>query len=197
MTTEWSREDQSDLAIEKILEAAEKAFTEIGVSAAGMGEIAAFAGCSRGTLYRYFKNRHELHVAYAQRTALVIQRRAHDAVAKFDNPEERLVEYVLRAVAEVRNDPAAAAWFAPNVSRIESRMSRSSEVAEVLTGVFAADVPASNLADRPALRLAHRWIVRVIVSLLSDPGEDAAEERAIVERFVVPSFMRTRNPEPA
>ncbi|MFP6655112.1 MAG: TetR/AcrR family transcriptional regulator [Myxococcota bacterium] len=191
MENEWGREDQSDLAVEKILEAADKAFTEIGVSAAGMGEIASYAGCSRGTLYRYFKNRHELHVAYAKRTALVIQRRAHDAVAKFEDPEERLVEYVLRAVAEVRNDPAAAAWFAPNVSRIESRMSRSSEVAEVLTGAFAADVPASQVAGQPELRLTHRWIVRVIVSLLSDPGEDAAEERAIVERFVVPSIMST------
>ena len=35
-------------------------------------------------------------------------------------------------------------------------------------------------------QLAARWVVRVIVSLLIVPGRDATEERAIVERFVVP-----------
>ena len=36
--------------------------------------------------------------------------------------------------------------------------------------------------------LAARWLVRVIVSLLIAPGRDEAEERAIVERFVVPAL---------
>jgi hypothetical protein len=35
--------------------------------------------------------------------------------------------------------------------------------------------------------LAARWMVRVIVSLLIAPGRDPAEEREMVERFVVPA----------
>ena len=34
-----------------------------------------------------------------------------------------------------------------------------------------------------------RWLVRVIVSLLIVPGRDDADERAMVERFVVPSVV--------
>ena len=34
---------------------------------------------------------------------------------------------------------------------------------------------------------AARWLVRVIVSLLTVPGRDDADERAMVERFVVPT----------
>ena len=62
----WRREEDSGPAVDKILEAAERAFVELGVSAAGMAEIARFAGCSRGTLYRYFENRHALHLAADQ-----------------------------------------------------------------------------------------------------------------------------------
>ena len=82
MTRGWLREDQPDLAAEKILDAAEKAFIERGVSAAGMAEIAEAAGCSRGTLYRYFKNRHELHLAYVERAALVIRDRVRREVLR-------------------------------------------------------------------------------------------------------------------
>ncbi len=64
MAGAWLREEQADLAALKILDGAAQAFVELGVTGAGMGEIARYAGCSRGTLYRYFKNRHELHLAF-------------------------------------------------------------------------------------------------------------------------------------
>ena len=38
-------------------------------------------------------------------------------------------------------------------------------------------------------RLGARWLVRVILSLLSDPGADDAEERRLVERFATPGFF--------
>ena len=34
-----------------------------------MSDIAAAAGCSRATLYRYFENREALHTAYVSREA--------------------------------------------------------------------------------------------------------------------------------
>ena len=42
------REEQADLAVAKILDGAGQAFVELGVSGAGMGEIARYSGCSRG-----------------------------------------------------------------------------------------------------------------------------------------------------
>ncbi len=51
MATAWLRKEQPELAAEKILDAADKAFVERGgVSAAGMVMIAELAGCPRGTL---------------------------------------------------------------------------------------------------------------------------------------------------
>lgn len=191
MKREWGREEEADAAVDKILEAAEKAFTELGVSAAGMGEIANFAGCSRGTLYRYFKNRHELHLAYVGATSRAIHQRVHEAVASIADPRERLVEYILRAVREVRANPATAAWFEPGISGMAARMSRSAEIVETLTEGFVPELPGSRRA-RAERSLRRRWLVRVVVSLLADPAESPAEERALVERFVAPGLLPSR-----
>ena len=185
MKRAWLREDRPDLAVEKILDAAEKAFVERGVSAAGMAEIAEAAGCSRGTIYCYFKNRHELHLAYVKRAARVIQDRVREQVAGVDDPAARVVEYVLCAVREVRQNPGTAAWFKPAASGLGARMSQASEVMETLMSNFAAQPLAPGLPDEET-RLRARWIIRIIVSLLSNPGESEDEERALIERFVAP-----------
>ena len=183
MTTGWGREERPDLAIEKILDAAEKAFIEIGVSAAGMSKIAESAGCSRGTLYRYFPTRHDLHLAYVNREALRIVARVREAVAGVRDPRRRLVETLLLSVREVRRNAATAAWFEPGASGMAARMSRSSEVVGRLTEGFASELGAA--ADG----LEARWLVRIIVSLLSMPGASEAEERALIERFVAPALV--------
>jgi len=184
MTGAWLRAEQPELATEKILDAAEKAFVELGVSAAGMAEIAQTAGCSRGTLYRYFGNRHELHLAYVERAARRIVEQVREAASGLDDPRSRLVESIVLSLRLVRESPGTAAWFAPGVSELAARMSRTSEIVEPLTGSFAAALPGlKGAADN---QLAARWIVRVVVSFLANPGEDEAEERALIERFVAP-----------
>ncbi|MDJ0851699.1 MAG: TetR/AcrR family transcriptional regulator [Myxococcota bacterium] len=187
MTRAWLREDQPDLAAEKILDAAEKAFIERGVSAAGMAEIAEAAGCSRGTLYRYFRNRHELHLAYVKRAAREIQERVRAQVAGVADPEARLVEYVVCAVREVRQNPGTAAWFKPSASGLGARMSQASEVMETLMSTLTEPPFGSRLSAEES-RLRARWIIRIIVSLLSNPGESEDEERALLERFVAPGL---------
>ena len=185
MASAWGREEQPDLAVEKILEAVDKAFGELGVAGASMAKIAEFAGCSRGTVYRYFPNRHELHMAYIERAALDIVQRLHAELAWIHDPRRRLVEGILRSVREVRRNPGTAAWFEPGASGMAARMSRTSEVIETLTTRFVSALLGPR-EDAPESRLRARWFVRVIVSLLAMPGKSEAEERALVERFVAP-----------
>ncbi len=177
-------------AEDRILDGAEKAFERLGVSAAGMAEIAEAAGCSRGTLYRYFENRHALHLAYVKRTGLRIMERVGAEVASIGSPEKRLAAYVLATLREVRARPGTAAWFDPGARGLAARMSQTPEVVETLMEAFAAD------PERPARRsrerdLRARWLVRAIVSLLADPPGSAREERALVERFLVPSLLQS------
>lgn len=158
---------------EQILDAAARLFAERGVDAVGMGEVASAAGCSRATLYRYYADRHALHVAFVHREA----RRIGRQIAPAGRPDD-LAQTVLAAVREVRARPELLAWFGAADAGTTAAIAQSSEVIEAL-GMSAVGDPA-----------AARWLVRVIVSLLVVPGRDEAEEREIVERFVVPAVTR-------
>jgi AcrR family transcriptional regulator len=194
MAGAWLREEQADLAIDKILAAASQAFVDLGVSRAGMGHIAQYAGCSRGTLYRYFKNRHELHIAYINRAARDLSKRLNAELSAIPDPEQRLIEGIVRAIDEVRQTPGTAAWFAAGDSGIAARMSRSSEVIESAAESFVEKL-LDPRGDDPSSLLRARWLVRVVVSLLTMPGENEAEERALIARFVAPVLLDPRSEE--
>ena len=73
-----------------------------------MGDVARAAGCSRATLYRYFADRHELHVAYVHREARRVGGLVAADVARVRDPEQRLATAVLSAVRRVRESPSPA-----------------------------------------------------------------------------------------
>jgi len=195
MAGAWLREEQADLAVDKILEAASKAFVDLGVSRTRMRHIAQYAGCSRGTLYRYFKTRGELDIAYTNRSAELLSARLKNELALISDPRERVVESILRAVRAVRDSPGLAAWFDPNASGMAARVSQGSEVINALSNAFVRRLLELDIDD-PTSDLRGRWIVRVIVSLLTMPGESEEEERALVERFVAPlALNESEKPE--
>lgn len=174
-------------AADHLLDVAGELFEAHGVAAVGMSEIAASAGCSRATLYRYFPSRHDLRVAFVHREARRLASRVAEAVSEVRDPEERVHAAVLAAVHEVRSTPTLAAWFREDGAGTAVALGGGSDVVEALTVAFlgAGDDPDT----RPDTRLVARWLVRVVVSLLTLPGSDAAEEDALVRRFVVPAVV--------
>jgi AcrR family transcriptional regulator len=184
----WMREDQADLAVAKILDGAGQAFVDLGVSGAGMGEIARYSGCSRGTLYRYFPNRHALHLAFVNDRAVRLVTELNVELEAIADPSERLTRYILCAVRKVRGNPSMVAWFAPTESGFTARMSRGSEVIGFLADAFVSNLQGGR--TEPGSRgFAARWMVRVILSLLTMPGESEEEERILIESFVAPSLL--------
>ena len=190
MSKAWLREEQADLAASKILEAASKAFAELGVSQARMGQIAQYAGCSRGTLYRYFKTRRDLHLAYVERSARRLSAELARELAVIGEPRTRLAEGILRAVKKVREDAGLIAWFDPRDSGMTAQLSRNSEVIDALSTAFVDRLETTPGTGDPSRTSRARWLVRVVVSLLTMPAENDEEERRLVEEFVVPGLMR-------
>ena len=179
-------------ASERILDAAGRVFLVHGVTVADMTDIAAEAGCSRATLYRHFENRTALRIAYMHREARRVAAEVSSATSGYDDPAERVTEAVLTAVRIVRETPVLAAWFTPAGSSTTAGLAGASDVIESLCAAFLDGAnPVSDGAPDPA-----RWLVRVVVSLLTMPGRDAADERALVARFVVPALLG-RAPGPA
>lgn len=183
MTIDWLIGDHETLAAARILDAAGQCFVEKGVARTSMGDVARAAGCSRQTVYRYFEDRTALRIAFVHREARKLGTRVAAKLGHYDDPEQRLVEATLAALRGVRKDPTLAAWFSGGDAGVATDVASQSPVLDSLVAEFLGQ-PTD---DRT--REAARWVVRIVLSLLAMPGGSAREERALLERFVVPVVL--------
>lgn len=186
MAGDWLAARRTEVAADRILDAAGELFAEQEAATVGMHEIASAAGCSRATLYRYFDSRDALYTAYVHREAYRLYREMTDQVGAVTDPRERLIEGMLASLRNVRESPALASWFAKTQRPIGAEMAEQSEVIRALTEAFVI----SLAPDEPDV-VAHRarWLVRVMTSLLVFPGHDEADERSMLEEFVMPIMV--------
>lgn len=182
---DWLTESRTEAAADRILDAAEELFARHDPTSVGMNDIAKASGCSRATLYRYFENRDALHTAYVHREA----HRVFGELAALDSdtkaPGERLVDGILASLQRVRESPALSSWFAPDRRPIGGDMAERSEVIQARAEAYLHTL---GLGDADDVKRRARWLVRVMVSLLVFPGRDEADERAMLEEFVLPTL---------
>jgi AcrR family transcriptional regulator len=183
---DWLAANRNDVAAEKILDAAGELFKRQDAASVGMNEIAKASGCSRATLYRYFENRDALYTAYVHRETHRVFRELSEQVDAAAAPGRRLVDGVIAALRQVRESPALSSWFAPSQRPIGGEMAERSEVIKALTEAYLTSLGVDDVERRA------RWLVRVMVSLLVFPGHDGADERAMLEEFVLPTVMPAR-----
>ncbi|ABK72395.1 TetR/AcrR family transcriptional regulator [Mycolicibacterium smegmatis] len=184
---DWLAGRRGEVAADLILDAADALFARKDAATVGMHEIAAAAGCSRATLYRYFENRDALYTAYVHREARRVYQEVSDQVVGIGDPAERLMEGVITALRAVRCSPALSSWFAATQRPIGGEMAEHSEVIRALVEGFVRSLGSPTDADDDAaVGRRARWLVRVMVSLLVFPGVDEADERTMLADFVAP-----------
>lgn len=184
---DWLAGRRGEVAADLILDAADALFALKDAATVGMHEIAAAAGCSRATLYRYFENRDALYTAYVHREARRVYQEVSDQVVGIGDPAERLMEGVITALRAVRCSPALSSWFAATQRPIGGEMAEHSEVIRALVEGFVRSLGSPTDADDDAaVGRRARWLVRVMVSLLVFPGVDEADERTMLADFVAP-----------
>ncbi len=185
MSSDWLGEDRSLRAAERILDAAARLFTERGVGATQMADIAKAAGCSRATLYRYFDNRQAVQLAFVHRAARRVGTQVTAEIRDITDPGERVVAGVVASLRAVRADPLLISWFRPGDAGLTIEIAQTSQVIESIAG--SVNAPENGAAQSDSALLA-RWLTRIIVSLLTVPGRDEDEEREMLSRFVAPLF---------
>ena len=180
---DWLGSRRTEVAADRILDAAEQLYTQQDQATVGMNEIARAAGCSRATLYRYFENREALRTAYVHRETRRLSRAIKEQIAGIDEPRERLIASIIATLRMVRTSPALASWFAVTRPPIAGELAEQSDVITAMAAAFVSSLGPEepNVVERRA-----RWTVRVITSLLMFPGHDEADERAMLEEFLVP-----------
>lgn len=189
MAGDWLAARRSEVAADRILDAADELFTRQDAATVGMHEIATAAGCSRATLYRYFENREALYTAYVHREARRLYEELTREVAGVSDPTQRLIEGVITGLRAVRESPALSSWFATASPPIGGEMAERSEVIRALVEAFVRSLGGGDGIERRA-----RWLVRVMVSLLVFPGLDEADERAMLAEFVAPLVVPAHQP---
>ena len=193
MPGNWLAARRSEVAADRILDAAAELFAHRDVSGVGMHEIARAAGCSRATLYRYFENREALHTAFVHRETYRLHETIIQQINGVQDPGERLVAAVMAGLRLVRASPALSSWFVTSLPPLGAAIAEQDDVVKAVTAAFLT----SFAPDEPALvQRRGRWLVRVMTSLLVFPGDDEADERAMVQEFVVPMIVAESHPAP-
>lgn len=175
----WLATERSELGAERILDAAAQLFVEQGIGRPGMEDIARAAGCSRATVYRYFENKPALLRAFVHREArdvieLVARQLAHSA-----DRRDVVVEAVVATLAAVRSRPHLEPWYTGGATDL-LEVFRESPVITALASTFMSPNGGEPDAD------LGRWLLRVVMSFLREPGDSPEDERRLVERFVAP-----------
>lgn len=186
MAGDWLAARRTEVAADRILDAAGELFAQKEAATVGMNEIASAAGCSRATLYRYFENREALYTAYVHRESYRLYSEMTEQINALTDPRERLIEGMIASLRNVRESPALASWFATTQRPIGAEMAEESEVIKALTEAFVISLGSD---DRELVAHRARWLVRVMTSLMLFPGHDEADERSMLEEFVVPIVL--------
>ena len=99
-------------------------------------------------------------------------------------PSDRLIEGMLTSLRNVRESPALASWFATTQRPIGGEMAEQSEVIKAFTEAFVIslgpDDPEVDRAPRPLAGAGDHVAAGV------PRAHDEADERAMLEEFVVP-----------
>ena len=85
----------------------------------------------------------------------------------------------MAALAAVRARPHLEPWYAGGATDLLD-VFRESPVITALAGTLLSSGDGEPDAD------LGRWLLRVVMSFLREPGETPEEERRLVERFVAP-----------
>jgi AcrR family transcriptional regulator len=188
---DWLSERRTEVAADRILDAAEELFTRHDPGSVGMNEIAKAAGCSRATLYRYYENREALRTAYVNRETYRLFDAIKEKISGITDPRERLGAGIATTLRLVRESAALSSWFTTTQPPIGGELAEQSDVIAALAAAFVNSLGAD---DPAVVENRGRWLVRVITSLLIFPGRDVADEQAMVEEFVVPIVVPLDQP---
>lgn len=182
----WLATERSELGAERILDAAAQLFAAEGVGQPGMEDIAQAAGCSRATVYRYFENKQALLRAFVHREARDVTAQVARDLEDVPDRRELVAAAVVATLAAVRARPYLEPWYAGGATDLLEVFRESPVIAALASGFLA---PGADAADADL----GRWVLRIVMSFLREPGASLDEERRLVERFLTPVVDGVRN----
>lgn len=171
--------DRRTAAAERIYDAATDLIAHRGMQAVDVDALAAHVHCSRATIYRHAGGKAEIRDAVLIRAAARIVECVRDAVDGLSGAD-RIARAITVALRQIRSHPLGESM----INSLRSGQGITWLTESPIVAGFATDLNGLTDDDTDAAQ----WIVRVVMSMLYWPVDDADTERRVVERFVLPAF---------
>jgi AcrR family transcriptional regulator len=172
------RKSRQHPASERICAAATDLIARRGLEAFSIETLAARVHCSPATVYRHVGGKANIRDEVLIRAASRIIDAVRNGVENRSGAD-RIVTAITIALAEIRTDPLGQLMLKSIRAQEMTWLKNSPIVAG-----FATELNGLTDDDEQAAY----WVVRVVMSMMYWPADDADTERQIVERFVAPAF---------
>jgi len=181
----------------QVLEAAERCFTQFGSYKTSLQDVAAEAGISRGTVYRYFGDRESLISAYIDHQSDQFLLSLVDVFEGLGSLEDRLEAFASLAVrvaleGRATRTPLVDEETVTRKLTVSGRVTMEKAI-EFLIPYFREAKRTGEIRWRLNVDRAAEWAVRTIMSLASTPSatldlSDDREVRAFVRDHMIRGF---------
>ena len=199
----WRNDTPATLeeARDRLIDAAEACFSRFGVSKTTLEDIAAQAGVSRATVYRYFDGgRDEIILGVVLREAGVFMNALQRRVQRERQLADAIVEGILYTIASVRKNEHLALLFAPEVAGQTTSIAGASTALFELTTDFLRPIfeearLEGQLREGVVAEDAAEFVLRMILSLLSVDGprrRSDAKQRQFLHTFCAGAIVGGR-----
>ena len=167
------KEREKQMRREEIILAAEKVFFNKGFDLSTMDDIAEAAELSKGTLYLYFKNKENLHMAVARKSILLLRAATLKATEGEGNALEKLGRMGRATIEFSRKDPdrmkaimtleeMEPSTLSVTTSDVQDLIYKESTVEAVIQLVEQGVKEKLIRADVPAMLIAHTLWMTVL-----------------------------------
>lgn len=187
----WSGDPpQAAAARRRLLDATGRCIARDGLPATSIAAIAAEAGVSRQTVYRYFGGRDDLARHAILAGAEDLRSRIQAAIRPLEDPADMIVEALVMGLHEIRTDPILrAVWDTAQLDgSIVAGLTQPAGIEWIRTTLSGAVDAVGWGRDEADTRL--EFTLRVFLSLFVSPLPERTpdEMRAFLYRHLIPGI---------
>lgn len=177
----------------RIVDAAIACIDRNGLAKTSFSDVAAEAGITRQTVYRYFPSLADVLSAVGRAGADEFAERMQRHLAKFDNASDAAAESVVFAVRTIPDEPYMGLLLQAGENEFFTAGSTSPMAFALgarILGNLPIDWPAAGVATAEDLEGLAEVLMRLFISFLQFPSADLTDDRmrGLVRRWLGPAL---------